>query len=98
MTRRYFSLVLALPFLLSIFSVAQEGSRRDLREDEEQLHREQVQLDRDRDRLATDRRHHAPRYVILADEEQVRRDRAAIKRIRTDIKRDRRLRRHRALY
>src|SRR5437660_3643655 len=82
MTRRYFSLMLAVPFLLSTFSLAQEGSRRDLREDEEQLHREQVQLDRDRDRLAADRRHRAPRYVIRADEEQIRRDHAAIKRIR----------------
>jgi hypothetical protein len=98
MTRRYFSLILALPFLLSAFSMAQEGSRRDIREDEEQLHREQLQLDRDRDRLATDRRHRAPRYVIRADEEEVRRDRLTIKRLRADIKYDRQIRRHRALY
>jgi hypothetical protein len=98
MTRRYFSLILALPFLLSAFSMAQEGPRRDIREDEEQLHREQLQLDRDRDRLAADRRHRAPRYVIRADEEEVRRDRLAIKRLRADIKHDRQIRRHRTLY
>ena len=57
--RRTLIAVLAIPFALSTFSAAQAGSMSDLRADEQRLRQEEIQLDRDRDRLAFDRRHHA---------------------------------------
>lgn len=95
MMRKSLYLILAIPFAFSAFSAAQAGSASDLRADEQQLRREEFQLDRDRDRLYIDRRNHAPRYVIRADEDQIRRDRGRIRAIKADIKRDRRIRRHR---
>jgi Ni/Co efflux regulator RcnB len=97
--RRTLILVLAVPFALSAFSAAQAGSLSDLRADEQRLRQQELQLDRDRDRLTVDRRAHASRGQIQADEAQIRRDRAEIKRLRADIKRDRRIRRsYRARY
>ena len=92
MTRRYLSLALALPFLMSTFSAAQPGSMVDLRADEQRLHRQELQLDQDRDRLALDRRSHASRAQIRMDQMQVKRDRLEIRRLRSDIRRDRRAR------
>jgi hypothetical protein len=91
--RKALFLVLAAPFALSTFCAAQPGSLIDIRADEQRLRQQELQLDRDRDRLAFDRRHRAPRGIIRADEAQINRDRDQIRRLRSDIKRDRQLRR-----
>jgi Ni/Co efflux regulator RcnB len=97
--RRTLLLVLAVPLVLPILSSAQAGSLNDIRADEQRLQQRELQLDRDRDRLAFDRRHHASRGQIRADEEQIRQDRWEIKRLRADIRRDKELRRrYRARY
>ncbi|HET9837900.1 MAG TPA: hypothetical protein VFR84_06670 [Candidatus Angelobacter sp.] len=99
MLRKSLHLILAVPLVFfSIFSFAQEGSRADLRADEERLRQEEFRLHRDRDRLYLDRRNHAPRYVIRGDEAQIRQDRSRIRALRADIKRDRQIRRHRRRY
>jgi len=91
--RRKLFLVLIAPLVLSTYSAAQAGSLHDLRADEQRLRQEEYQLDRDRNQLLFDRRHHAPLGQIRADEARVRGDRYKIKRLRGDIRRDRRLRR-----
>lgn len=95
MLRKSLSLILAVPLVFTTFSAAQAGSTRDLRADEQRLRQEEFQLQRDRDRLYFDRRHHAPRYVIREDEARIRGDRARIRALRADIKHDRRIRRSR---
>jgi hypothetical protein len=95
MLRKSLSLILALPFAFNTISAAQAGSNADLRADEQRLRQEELQLQRDRDRLYLDRRHRAPLYVIRADENQVRADRVRIRALKADIKRDRRIRRDR---
>ena len=97
--RRTLFMVLAVPLALNTFSSAQAGSLVDLRADEQRLRQQELQLDRDYDRLAYDRRNHARRSQIRFDEAQIRRDRAEIRRLRADIKRDRQRRRqHREVY
>jgi len=77
---------------VSIFSFAQTGSMTNLRADEQRLHRQELQLDQDRDRLALDRRSHASRTQIRLDQIQIKRDRLEIKQLKSDIRRDRRAR------
>jgi hypothetical protein len=53
--RRVLFLIFAVPLTMSTFSAAQAGSMADIRADEQRLHRQELQLDQDRDRLASDR-------------------------------------------
>jgi hypothetical protein len=53
--RRVFFLAFAASLAVSAFTFAQTGSMADLRADEQRLHRQELQLDQDRDRLALDR-------------------------------------------
>ena len=96
---RVLPLALAAFLTLSAFCFAQTGSMADLRADEQRLHRQELQLDQDRDRLALDRRSHASRVQIRLDQMQIRRDRMEIKQLKSDIRRDRRARnRYRSTY
>ncbi len=89
----------AASFAVSAFCFAQTGSMADLRADEQRLHRQEVQLDQDRDRLALDRSSHASRIQIRLDQIQIKRDRLEIKQLKSDIRRDRRARsRYRSIY
>jgi hypothetical protein len=76
----------------SAFCFAQAGSMADIRADEQRLHRQELQLDQDRDRLALDRSSHASRVQIRLDQMQIKRDRLEIKQLKSDIRRDRRAR------
>ena len=96
---RMLILAFAAPLAISTFSSAQAGSMADIRADEQRLHRKELQLDQDRDRLALDRRSHASRMQIRLDQIQIKRDRLEIKRLKSDIRRDRRARnRYRSTY
>ena len=90
--RRVLFLAFAAPLAVSTFCFAQTGSMADLRADEQRLHRQELQLDQDRDRLALDRRSHASRVQIRLDQMQIKRDRIEIKQLKSDIRRDRRAR------
>jgi hypothetical protein len=97
--RRSLLLVLAVPLAFNTFCAGQAGSLVDLRADEQRLRQQELQLDRDYDRLAFDRRNHARKSQIRFDEAQIKRDRAEIRRLRADIRRDReRRRQHREVY
>jgi len=97
--RRVLSLAFAAPLAVNAFCFAQTGSMADLRADEQRLHRQELQLDHDRDRLALDRRSHASRVQIRLDQMQIKRDRIEIKQLKSDIRRDRRARnRYRSTY
>jgi hypothetical protein len=86
-------------FAVSAFCFAQTGSMAELRADEQRLHRQELQLDQDRDRLALDRSSHASRIQIRLDQMQIKRDRLEIKQLKSDIRRDRRARsRYRSIY
>ena len=50
--RRVLFLAFAASIAVSAFCFAQTGSMADLRADEQRLHRQELQLDQDRDRLA----------------------------------------------
>src|SRR6478735_57754 len=92
-------LFLAFAASLAVSAFAQTGSMADLRADEQRLHRKEVQLDQDRDRLAFDRRSHASRAQIRLDQMQIKRDRLEIRQLRADIRRDRQARsRYRSTY
>lgn len=92
-------LFMAFAASLAVSAFAQTGSMADLRADEQRLHRKEVQLDQDRDRLAFDRRSHASRAQIRLDQMQIKRDRLEIRQLRADIRRDRRARsRYRSTY
>jgi hypothetical protein len=90
--RRVFLPAFAALLAVSAFCFAQTGSMADLRADEQRLHRQELQLDQDRDRLALDRSSHASRAQIRFDEMQIKRDRLEIKQLKSDIRRDRRAR------
>ncbi len=90
--RRMLFLAFAASITVSTFCFAQTGSMADLRADEQRLHRQELQLDQDRDRLALDRNSHAPRVQIRLDQMQIKRDRLEIRELKSDIKRDRRAR------
>jgi hypothetical protein len=90
--RRVFFLAFAASLAVSSFTFAQTGSMADLRADEQRLHRQELQLDQDRDRLAFDRRNHASRIQIRLDQIHVKRDRLEIKQLKSDVRRDRRAR------
>jgi hypothetical protein len=97
--RRVLSLAFAAPLAVNAFCFAQTGSMTDLRADEQRLHRQELQLEQDRDRLALDRRSHASRVQIRLDQMQIKRDRMEIKQLKSDIRRDRRARnRYRSTY
>jgi hypothetical protein len=97
--RRVLFLAFAASIAVHTFCLAQTGSMVDLRADEQRLHRRELQLDQDRDRLALDRGSHASRVQIRLDQMQIKRDRLEIKRLRSDIRRDRRARnRYRSIY
>ena len=97
--RRVLLPAFAASFTVSAFCFAQTGSTADLRADEQRLHRQEVQLDQDRDRLALDRSSHASRIQIRLDQIQIKRDRLEIKQLKSDIRRDRRARsRYRSIY
>jgi hypothetical protein len=97
--RRVLSLAFAAPLAVNAFCFAQTGSMADLRADEQRLHRQELQLDQDRDRLALDRRSHASRVQIRLDQMQIKRDRFEIKQLKADIRKDRRARnRYRSTY
>jgi hypothetical protein len=97
--RRTLFLVLAVPLALNTLCAAQAGSLSDIRADEQRLRQQEIQLDRDYDRLSFDRRTRAPRSQIRLDEGLIRSDRNEIRRLRADIKRDRQRRRqHREVY
>jgi hypothetical protein len=97
--RRVLSLTFAAFLAVNAFCFAQTGSMADLRADEQRLHRQELQLDQDRDRLAFDRRSHASRVQIRLDQMQIKRDRMEIKQLKSDIRRDRRARnRYRSTY
>ena len=53
--RRVLFLAFAASLAVSAFTFAQTGSMADLRADEQRLHRQELQLEQDRDRLAFDR-------------------------------------------
>jgi hypothetical protein len=84
---------LAVTLALNPLSAAQTGSLTDLRADEHRLRNQELQLDRDGDRLTLDRRAHAPRAQIRFDQAQIRRDRLEIRQLKSDIRRDRQARR-----
>jgi hypothetical protein len=90
--RRVLLLAFAASLAVSVFSFAQTGSMTDLRADEQRLHRQELQLDQDRDRLVFDRRSHASRTQIRLDQMQIKRDRLEIRQLKSDIRRDRRAR------
>ena len=90
--RRLLFLAFAPPLAVSAFCFAQTGSMADIRADEQRLHRQELQLDQDRDRLAFDRSSHASRTQIRLDQMQIKRDRLEIKQLKSDIRRDRRAR------
>jgi len=97
--RRVLFLAFAASLATSAFCLAQTGSMADLRADEQRLHRQELQLDQDRDRLAFDRCSRASRVQIRLDQMQVKRDRLEIKQLKSDIRRDRRARnRYRSTY
>jgi outer membrane murein-binding lipoprotein Lpp len=92
-------LFLAFAASVAVSAFAQTGSMADLRADEQRLHRKQVQLDQDRERLALDRRSHASRAQIRLDQMQIKRDRLEIRQLKADIRRDRQARsRYRSTY
>jgi hypothetical protein len=90
--RRVFFPAFAASLAASAFCFAQTGSMADIRADEQRLHRQELQLDQDRDRLALDRSSHASRAQIRLDQMQIKRDRLEIKQLRSDIRRDGRAR------
>jgi hypothetical protein len=97
--RRVLFLAFAASITVSAFCFGQAGSMADLRADEQRLHRQELQLDQDRDRLVSDRRAHASRTQIRLDQMQVKRDRLEIRSLKSDIRRDRRARnRYRLTY
>lgn len=97
--RRVLSLAFSASLSVSAFCFAQTGSMADLRADEQRLHRQQLQLNQDRDRLVFDRRSHASRVQIRLDQMQIKRDRLEIRHLKSDIRRDRRARnRYRSTY
>jgi cytochrome c-type biogenesis protein CcmH/NrfG len=97
--RKVFLPAFAASLAVSAFCLAQTGSMADLRADEQRLHRQELQLDQDRDRLALDRSSHASRAQIRLDQVQIKRDRLEIKQLKADIRRDRRARnRYRSIY
>ncbi len=97
--RRVLSVAFTASLAVSTFCFAQTSSMADLRADEQRLHRQELQLDQDRDRLALDRRSHASRVQIRLDQMQIKRDRLEIKQLKSDIRRDRRARnRYRSTY
>jgi len=97
--RRVLLPAFAASFAVSTFCFAQTGSMADLRADEQRLHRQELQLDQDRDRIALDRSSHASRTQIRLDQMQIKRDRLEIKQLKADIRRDRRARnRYRGAY
>ena len=90
--RKVFFLAFAASLAVSSFTFAQTGSMADLRADEQRLHRQELQLEQDRDRLALDRSSHASRVQIRLDQMQIKRDRLEVKQLKSDIRRDRRAR------
>lgn len=97
--RKVFLPAFAASLAVSVFCLAQTGSMADLRADEQRLHRQELQLDQDRDRLVLDRSSHASRAQIRLDQVQIKRDRLEIKQLKADIRRDRRARnRYRSIY
>lgn len=96
---RVLFLAFAAPLAASAFCFAQTGSMADLRADEQRLHRQELQLDQDRDHLVLDRSSHASRVEIRLDQMQIKRDRLGIRQLKSDIRRDRRARsRYRSVY
>ena len=97
--RRVLFLAFAASLAASAFCFAQAGSMAVLRADEQRLHRQELQLDQDRDRLVSGPRAHASRVQIRLDQMQIKRDRLEIKQLKSDIRRDRRARnRYRLTY
>ena len=97
--RRMLFLAFAASIAISTFCFAQTGSMADLRADEQRLHRQELQLDQDRDRLMSDRLAHVSRAQIRLDQMHVKRDRLEIRHLKSDIRRDKRARnRYRSLY
>lgn len=90
--RRVLFLAFAASLAVNTFCFAQTGSMADLRADEQRLHRQELQLDQDRDRLVSDQRAHASHTQIRLDQIQIKRDRLEIRHLKSDIRRDRRSR------
>ena len=73
--RRVLFLAFAASFAANAFFLLKQAPWRIFALDEQRLHRQELQLDQDRDRLAFDRRSHASRAQIRLDQMQIKRDR-----------------------